>query len=448
MENESHRVARIVLILGAVIGLSMVVLTPPFQVPDEDAHFFRAYQISTLNLRLEKRGSRVGAELPHCYLDTQLLFRSITVDRSSRVNASMYKQALSMTDNSPVFSSPILPYPPVAYVAQTIGMFAGRCANAPPIVSFYIARLLNLALFLFMTTWAVRLMPVMPWGLALLILMPMTMFQGSSISADAFTIGFSFLMIAFLLHCAARDQCLTARHIGFLFAGAVLLSLSKQGYSPVIFLALLIPFERFGTRMRKAVVLAGLFLVTATIGIACVFAIRDFSVGLPGSNSAEQLRLIFAHPLSYVFKLVVSPFRSFCIESFIGWLGWLDTRLPKWILVPYSLLLIAVPFVERRKFNLTGQQRLMAGSLFVLLGSIIFTVQYLSWNPVGRKIIDGVQGRYLIPFSPLLLLQFNNRRISFSIEDHPSARRGLIGFIILVHIVTAITLIKRYYPFP
>jgi uncharacterized membrane protein len=446
MMNESHRAAKIVLILGTVIGLSMVVITPPFQVPDEDAHFFRAYQTSILNLRLERRGDRVGAELPRCYRDTQLLFRGITVDRTSRVNAPMYKQALSMTDSSPVFSSPILPYPPVAYVAQAIGLFAGRSANAPPIVSFYLARLLNLALFLFMTTWAIRLMPVMPWGLALLTLMPMTMFQGSSVSADAFTIGLSFLVIAFLLRCAIHDQRLTARHIVFMFGGAVLLSLAKQGYSPIIFLALVIPFDRFGTRMRKAIVIAGLFIVTAAIGIVCLFAIRDYSVGLPGSNSAEQLRLILAHPLAYVYKLAVSPFRSFCIESFIGWLGWLDTRLPKWILIPYSLLLIAVPFAEGRASNLTRRQRWIAGGLFVLLGSIIFTVQYLSWNAVGRKIIDGVQGRYLIPFSPLLLLQFNNRRISFSIEEHPTARRMLIGFIILVHVVTAVTLIKRYYP--
>jgi uncharacterized membrane protein len=448
MMNESHRVAKIVLILGTVIGLSMAIMTPPFQVPDEDAHFFRAYQTSILSLRLEKRGGRVGAELPRCYLDTQLLFRGITFDRSSRVNAPMYKQALAMNDRSPAFSSPILPYPPVAYVAQAIGLFAGRSANAPPIISFYFARLFNLALFLFMTTWAIRLMPVMPWGLALLTLMPMTMFQGASVSADAFTIGLSFLMIAFLLRCAVQDQRLTVHHIVFMFGGAVLLSLAKQGYSPIIFLAFVIPFDRFGTRMRKAIVIAGLFIVTAAIGIMCLFAISDYSVGLPGSNSAEQLRLILAHPLAYAYKLAVSPFRSFCIESFIGWLGWLDTRLPKWILIPYSLLLIAVPFAERRASNVTRQQRWIAGGLFVLLGAIIFTVQYLSWNVVGRKIIDGVQGRYLIPFSPLLLLQFNNRRISFSIEDHPSARRALIGFIILVHVVTAVILIRRYYPFP
>jgi uncharacterized membrane protein len=446
MMNESHRVAKMVLILGAIIGLAMVVITPPFQVPDEDAHFFRAYQTSTFNLLLEKRNGRVGADLPRSYLETQLLFRIITIDRSSKVNASMYKHALSMTDSDLAFCSPILPYPPVAYTAQALGMAVGRIASAPPIVSFYVSRLLNLALFLFMVTCAIRLMPVMPWGLALLTLMPMTMYQAASLSADAFTIGFSFLMIAFLLHCAAQDSRLAARDIVLMFAGAALLALAKQGYSPLIFLVLLIPYNRFGTRMRKAMVAAGLFIVTAAIGIACVIAIRDYSVGLPGSNSAEQLRLILAHPLSYMGKLFLSPFRSFCIESFIGWLGWLDTRLTKWILVPYSLLLIAVPFAERRTFILSRRQRLLAGGLFVLLGAIIFTVQYLSWNAVGRKIIDGVQGRYFIPFSPLLLLQFNSRRISYSIEDNPIARRMLVGFIILVHMVTAATLILRYYP--
>jgi uncharacterized membrane protein len=445
--NESRRVARIVLIVGALVGLALVFITPPFQVPDEDAHFFRAYQASTFNLRLEKRSKYVvGAELPRSYLQTQLLFRSLTLDRGSRVHFAMYQSALSIAESETVFCSPILPYPPVAYTAQAIGMFAGRIAGAPPVISFYIARILNLALFLFMVTYAIRLMPVMPWGLALLILMPMTMFEAASVSADAFTIGFSFLMIAFLLHCAAREKRLAAGDVGLMFAGAVILALAKQGYSPLIFFALLIPSDRFGTRMRKAIVLSGLFIITAAIGIACLFAIRDYSVGLPGSDSAGQLRLILAHPLSYLVKLIASPFRSFCIESFIGWLGWLDTRLPKWILVPYSLLLIAVPFAERRRFVLSRQQRLVAGGLFLLLGAIIFTVQYLSWNPVGRKIIDGVQGRYLIPFSPLLLLQFNSRRISYSIEETPIARRMLVGFIIVVHIVTAAVLILRYYP--
>ena len=173
--DESRRVAKIVLILGAAVGLALVFITPPFQVPDEDAHFFRAYQASTINLRLEKRSKYVvGAYLPRSYLHTQLLFRSLTLDRDARVHVSMYKSALCMRDSKSAFCSPILPYPPVAHIAQAIGMFAGRSAGTPPIVSLYIARILNLALFLFMVTFAIRLMPVLPWGMGFLFILDLS----------------------------------------------------------------------------------------------------------------------------------------------------------------------------------------------------------------------------------------------------------------------------------
>ena len=38
--------ARAVLVLGALCGLAFVLVTPPFQVPDEPVHALRAYQIS------------------------------------------------------------------------------------------------------------------------------------------------------------------------------------------------------------------------------------------------------------------------------------------------------------------------------------------------------------------------------------------------------------------
>ena len=43
--------ALICFLLGLVGAISMIVLTPPFQVPDEQEHFHRAYQLSELQLR-------------------------------------------------------------------------------------------------------------------------------------------------------------------------------------------------------------------------------------------------------------------------------------------------------------------------------------------------------------------------------------------------------------
>ncbi len=42
------------LILGLLFGLAFVFVTPPFQVPDEYNHFFRAYEISQGKLLSQK----------------------------------------------------------------------------------------------------------------------------------------------------------------------------------------------------------------------------------------------------------------------------------------------------------------------------------------------------------------------------------------------------------
>jgi uncharacterized membrane protein len=447
MPVTSHaNAATTVLILGSIIGLAMLVITPPFQVPDEDAHFFRAYQAATFDLGLEHRNGCVGAELPRALLDTKQLFEGVILDASRKVDASMYTRALSVTGRDPVFCSPILPYPPVPYVAQAVGLILGNSLDAPPIVSFYFARILNLALFLFLATWAIRWMPVMRWGLALLVLMPMTMYQAGSLSADAFTIGISFLMIAFILRSAAGDEPLSAAEIAFLFAGAALLALAKQGYSPLVLLAFMIPSDRFGTRTRKAWILSGLFMATVAIGIGCTIAIHDYSIGPPGSDSAGQLRFILTHPLAYIATLFRSCFRASHFGSFIGWFGWLEIRLPLWIIIPYGLLLIAVSFVEHRASRFSRAQRFLTGAIFAFLVAIVFTVQYLQWTAVGKMSIDGVQGRYFIPFAPLLLLLFSNTRFCFSFDNHALARRMLVGFILLAHGVSAAMLLMRYYP--
>ena len=37
---------------------------------------------------------------------------------------------------------------------------------------------------------------------------------------------------------------------------------------------------------------------------------------------------------------------------------------------------------------------------------LIFTMLYLSWEPVGAESIPGVQGRYFFPIAPLFFLVF------------------------------------------
>ena len=56
--------ATLMLILGAIGSIPLVLLTPPFQVPDEVQHFYRAFQLSDLRIRAEVQNGISGGTLP------------------------------------------------------------------------------------------------------------------------------------------------------------------------------------------------------------------------------------------------------------------------------------------------------------------------------------------------------------------------------------------------
>jgi uncharacterized membrane protein len=438
------KASKMVFILGAITGLALIIITPPFQVPDEGAHFFRAYQTATSNFSLENRDGRIGANLPRALLDTRMRFDHFALNPSCKVSKSLFERLPAVVEGETAFCSVILPYPPAAYAAQAIGITIGRVASARPLVWLYFARVMNLALFLLMAVNAIRWMPELKWGMALLALMPMTLYEAASASADTYTIGISFLIIALLLRCAAGVGCLSDRDIRFLLIGSALLALAKPGYSPLIMLTLLIPAQRFGTQRRKLIVFGGMLIIVLTIGTISIITMRHMVIGPPGVDSAEQLRFILNHPLKYFVIVFRCIFRASQYGSFIGWFGWLELRLPLWIIIPYALLLIAVAFDKRSAFT-NSRQRIFIGALFGLQAAAIYTIQYLSYTPVGKRSIDSVQGRYFIPFAALFLLVFCSRRISYSIDEHALARRLVIGFIIFAHVVSAALIIQRYY---
>lgn len=64
MLGISARPDRFLLVAGLLFGLVLAAVTPPFQVPDEPAHFYRAYRVSEGRLDLTPSPGRAGGDLP------------------------------------------------------------------------------------------------------------------------------------------------------------------------------------------------------------------------------------------------------------------------------------------------------------------------------------------------------------------------------------------------
>jgi hypothetical protein len=63
------RQALICFLLGLLGALPLVVLTPPFQVPDESQHFLRAYQLSERRIRPIVQDGETKAMLPSSLIE-------------------------------------------------------------------------------------------------------------------------------------------------------------------------------------------------------------------------------------------------------------------------------------------------------------------------------------------------------------------------------------------
>jgi uncharacterized membrane protein len=79
-------------------------------------------------------------------------------------------------------------YPPIPYIASASVMFIGKLLNFSPLDLIYPARLVNLFLYTLIVYMAIKLIPVHKWVLLLLALMPMTLYEAATLSADSFTI--------------------------------------------------------------------------------------------------------------------------------------------------------------------------------------------------------------------------------------------------------------------
>lgn len=445
-------------IFGSLCGLVLVFITPPFQVPDEPNHFYRAYQVSRGELagQIAPGGTYVGGLLPASLAQTVAhLDRDIRFHPEQKVSVSWLKDALAM-DLEPEreaflgFSNTVL-YSPVSYAPQAAAIALGRVFDPSPIVLFYSARIAALAFAVLLGCWTLHIVPFFRWPLLLLLLMPMTLFLSASVSADVVTNALSIAFFASILRGLAdpAGPVSRARKVEWV-ALFVLVTLAKTVYVLLGLLVFLIPAGRFGSQRRQLVFLVIFFLIG---GVAFAgwshFANFTYVPFHPDKHTDihEQLRLVLADPAGFVGIAA----RAFLYQHeayrymFVGVLGWLDTYLPDWLLNGYALLLLLAAAFDGHagvKMGLVRRTWVCAIGVAGLLG--VSLSLYCLWSAVGSPVLDSIQGRYFIPLAPVLLLVLYNATLADRIK--PWIKVAIVvPSLVLTWAITVHRLIDRYY---
>jgi len=400
------------LVVGLLGTLPLVILTPPFQVPDEAQHFDRAYQISEGGLRAEIRDGKAGGSLPTSLpalarrflgTDAILAVRRVT---ATPLTGTLRLRAIPLDPGGRVFVdfTGAAAYPPLAYLPQAAGIGIGRAFGAGPLMLLYLARIANALTAIAVLSVAIGLMPVGQGPALLGGLLPMALYEYASASPDALVIGGSFLLTALGLRALQRGAWLRPEVLGAALAGLVVCA-TKPVYAPLLLIAApaLLISGRHGHHLCALAVILGVALG----GTALWFAWDSGRVipFEPGVDLHAQLGFMRAHPagLIAVIRRSLAIDGRFYLISMIGLLGWLTVLLPRFAyLLPGIGLLPACLARDRAHPRLSVPMVFWCALLCAGAAALTMIAMYLACTPVGAPIVLGVQGRYFLPLLALV----------------------------------------------
>ena len=459
------------LAIALTFGLIFTLIIAPFHAESEPQHYYRSYQISEGKLIADKKitdcyGQQfetylpsttcVGGMLPKSILTTAKITEGIESRKNPKRKQNLQDIIallnLPLDSNNRVF----LRFPnislffPLTHLPQAFGMAIGRLFHLSPLVLLYLGRICNLLVWVLLVYLAIKIIPFYKWVLILLALTPMSLFQASSLSGDALTNGLSFLLIAVILKTAfKREKQITKSEIFILALLSLLLSLCKLAYCPILFLLWVIPVQRFRSKKQYFLTLSGIVLFSLAAVLSWLVLTRHLNVPLrldaPTVTTEQRLDYLASQPWK-LLVLIGNTLRVHgltYLEQYLGGMGWGETKMPFWHMVSYGLVLLGVAACDREKdIAISAKQKAIILSIVVTNIVLIFTLLYITWTSLDSDVIQGIQGRYFIPLSPLVFLLLYNQKIKLNFKKIGLA---IACYLLFCQTLTVAVLLNRYW---
>lgn len=392
------------MVLALVFGGLFSVVTPPGQVPDEPFHYMRGYSIAKGKLYIGD--PFLYQEQSDAYIDCMLRFKPLIGMRDAKISVDTLLKELHMPPVSAAGETVFEAYNnaniynPLPYLMSAATVHVAAALDVPPIIGLWLARCGNLLVWTSLVMLAIAVIPVFKYELLFIALLPMSLFQGMSISADSLVNALSFLCFALvirLLHSSPKP----IERSTFVFATLVtlLVAICKQIYAwPYILLLC----QKRRERAYLPLVFAGLAL--SILGGALWLAANKSPASPLSPEESTLARTQLQNPLE-ALRVVWYTYGARAEElwhGLIGVFGWLDTTLPLSAYTLYSVMFVFMVICGcEARFENEWRLRLGALAGLVIIPAILCLLLYLIWPHEG-SVAGGLQGRYYMAGVPLL----------------------------------------------
>lgn len=444
-----------------ILGGVFLLIIPPFQTPDEAAHFLRAYQVSNLDFIPIKKDNIIGS-----YLPTSIQKTETAIDGSGAIQthanlkyrlgntkAALLNVPLNEGEKKFVDTTVTASYSPIGYIPQVLAIWFGRLFDTPPIVMVYLARLFVLVTWIGLVFASIKIFPFKKWAVAGIALLPMFLAQAVSLGVDVLAVGSGLLFLSTILYCIYTKNTIHRKILFLLLATGIVMTMSKQVMAVLLFLILTLKNNSLSENVKKNLFFKILIiLLPILILILWTIVLPEISSNVTqlqnNQDTVGQVKYIMGQPLIFIRTLFYTLFFTWgdgISQSLIGNFGWLDTPLSSFFINLGYVSLFAYWFVDYEKKSIQPTSKLNKTIFFVITATYFLSVcaaMYILFSPVGYPLIVGIQGRYLFPCL-FLLLPVLFVKVLTTKERYFVLSTKVVSITLLV--ASIVTIVYRYY---
>lgn len=411
------RTENLFLVLGLTWGMFFVVFFPPNTAPDENAHIATAYSNADRIM-----GREAEDEQGRVYVRASDINIPVMTEVSrSTFNMVYEKWQEPVNDQMVPYIRGRLGTPLVAHLPQTVGIVLGWLTGQGAVQTLYLGKFMGLLFYLFCVYWAIRFIPWGKMSLMLIALFPMSLELAGSFSYDSLVNALCFLFIGYTMHLIYKKELVTWKDILFLAVVAGIMAPCKIAYIFVCGICFLIPKKKF--RKKQYYIGCGVIVASGVVFLLIErmsflfnsLVVTGESAGAVEGAAGFSLHDIISQPVNSL-KMVFNTYfeqGSYYLGTIVGQsLGWFQVNISWVVIVGLLLVLFMTTFSSAQEsecMSIKERVVVMILSLIMIGGTVMG--MWLNFTPDFCTYIAGVQGRYFLPFLPLLVLAVKNKTI-------------------------------------
>jgi hypothetical protein len=387
--------------------LILNIVFPSYHAPDDTDHVKRASTlISGQWLPATMPGRSSGAFIDTGlkeYMDAQIPIIAIKMRPLDEKHKIAYRQDgnIYWTDSGEFSEAPAaMSYFPILYAPQSLALGVGRSTGMSVKYSILFARMINSLSGALLVALGLRLLPQGHAVIIVTMLLPKSLVQFASNSADPIILGASIVLIALVVQAWRSERVSTT----IATYAALLLAIAAAVRPPLVGLSVPLLLRALCTRSWRSFAILTLSILAVVAWFAMIFpSIIDLRCGDVGSTSAKAF--YFAWNWPNLIGHSIAQNSTYYLQSFIGELGWgngpmaeLDKPLPLLTYILSIEMLLYAAFYDRTCVpGLPAKLRLGLISAALIMVLLVFFAMYTVCTSQTLESIRGVQGRYFAP---------------------------------------------------